>query len=66
MNFYEVSALHQARRLAMVADAQPRVKERSAETPFCPELDSPTLAGYIVYVVTVIGFVMMCVLCAVR
>jgi hypothetical protein len=66
MNFHGASAVHHAQGLAMIAHENHRAKERRVDGPSDHDPESPTLAGYIVYVVTVMGFVIMCVLCGLR
>ncbi len=63
---YGNSAAQQAQTLTMTSDPNHRAKERSSEETRSREKESPTLAGYIVYVTTVLGFVTMCVLSALR
>jgi hypothetical protein len=66
MNLHGASAVQEAQRLAMIADETHRQKERSAEGACNHEGEPPTLAGYILYGVTVLGFLAMCVLGALR
>lgn len=66
MNLHGASAVHQARQLAAIALEMHRDKERCVEGVGIHETESPTLAGYIVYVVTVLGFMIACVLAALR
>ena len=66
MDFCRAFGVHQAHRLMMIAEENRQDGEGSAEGPSKPGAGSPTLAGYIVYVVTVIGFLTMCVLGALR
>lgn len=66
MNFHGTSAVQQAQRLAMIADKDNRANERSTGGQSNREAEPPTLAGYIVYVVSVAGFVIMCLLAAFR
>lgn len=64
MNLHGASAAQEAQRLAMIANGIHRDKVRSAERVCCPEAEPPTLAAHIVYGVTVVGFLVMCVLAA--
>lgn len=61
MRFHGTSAVQQAHALAMSIDDNQRAKEESPEGPCGHETEPPTLAGYIVYVITVLGFLSMCV-----
>jgi len=50
----------------MIIDGEHQAEEQSSEESRNGEKESPTLAGYIVYVTTVLGFLTMCVLSALR
>jgi hypothetical protein len=63
---YGNSAVQQAQTLTMTLDDNHRAKQQSSEEARSREEESPTLAGYIVYVTTVLGFLTMCVLSAFR
>ena len=60
------SAVRQAQALAMTIDDNPRAKVQSSEEPCSGEKESPTLAGYVVYVTTVLVFLTMCASVALR
>jgi hypothetical protein len=66
LRFHGNSAVQQAHALAMIIDDNHRAKEESSEEPCSRETESPTRAGYIVYVITVLGFLAMCVSAALR
>ena len=66
MNFHGASAVQQAQQEVIISDERHREKLRSTEGSRSREPESPTLAGYIVYVVTVVGFLIMCVSAALR
>ncbi len=66
MQFYRSSAARQAARLAITIDKTRSTDVYPSEEPHRLEIESPTLAGYIVYVVTVLGFLTMCVSGALR
>lgn len=57
--------MQQAHALAMIIEDH-RTKEERSEEPCSREMESPTRAGYIVYVITVLGFLAMCVSAALR
>jgi len=50
----------------MTIDDNPRAKVQSSEEPCSGEKESPTLAGYVVYVTTVLVFLTMCASVALR
>jgi hypothetical protein len=52
--------------LTMIIDGEHQAKEQSSQESRNGEKESPTLAGYIVYVTTALGFLTMCVLSALR
>lgn len=66
MRLYEDSAVAKAHARALTMDDIHAVKQESSEEHCNLTLESPTLAGYIVYVITVLGFLTMCVLSALR
>lgn len=66
MNSHGICAVQEAQRMAMIGNETHQDKDRSAEGSGCREAEPPSLAGYIVYGVTVIGFLIMCVLAALR
>ena len=66
MRFHGNSAAQQAHALAMIIDDNHRAKEESSEEPRSHETGDPTLTGYIVYFITVVGFLAMCVSAALR
>jgi hypothetical protein len=66
MRFHGTSAAQQAHALAMIIDDNHRSKEEVSDGPSGHRTESPTLAGYIVYVITVFGFGAMCALSAWR
>jgi hypothetical protein len=52
--------------LAMTNDDNHRTEGEDPEEPPSPDVEPPSLAGYIVYVITVLGFLTMCVSGALR
>ena len=66
MHVYGDSAARHADMPAMIIDDNPRDKEQSSEEPCSDKTQSPSLAGYIVYVITLLGFLTMCVSVALR
>lgn len=65
MRFHGTSAVQQAHAPAMIIEDH-RTKQESSEEPCSRETESPTRAGYIVYVITALVFLAMCVSAALR
>lgn len=61
MAFHGNSAAQRAHALAMTNHDHHRDGEESTEELFGHEPESPSLAGYIVYIIAVLGFMTMCV-----
>jgi hypothetical protein len=66
MQLYGNAAVPRVHALAMNIDSNDRDKEEGSEEPPSHEAEPPSLAGYIVYVITVLGFLTMCVSGALR
>jgi hypothetical protein len=66
MQVYGNAAVPQVHALAMNINNDERVKEEGFQEPPSHEPEQPSLAGYIVYVITVLGFLTMCVSGALR
>lgn len=66
MQLHGNSAVAQAHTRAITRDDNHAVKQECFEDHCNLKLESPTLAGYIVYVITVLGFLTMCVSSAFR
>jgi len=66
MQLYGNAAVSQVHAPAMTIDNNDQTKEEGCEEPPSHEAERPSLAGYIVYVITVLGFLTMCVSGALR
>lgn len=66
MQSYGNSPVAQAHALPITIHDNHAVKPENSEVGCNLKLESPTLAGYIVYVITVLGFLTMCVSSAFR